>query len=212
MRVRDAVEEDGEVLGELADAPAEVMRNVVHDRTVRVAERPTSGDGTQGAEPSDANSGDAESDAESDTAEPDDTEPDNAESANAETDDDESRDDESRDDESRDDKSRGDESDDDAESATVVGFVGFDAKPGTVRVTYLRGTPEARERLLEEPVRFARKEGMAVEALVPESEAETKEVVEAAGFRRSGTGPRFEGGQTLEYRLEPSGRADSTRR
>ncbi|WP_135853255.1 hypothetical protein [Halorussus salinus] len=163
MRVRDAVEEDGEVLGELADAPAEVMRNVVHDRTVRVAERrsnderPSNGDG--GDEPSD-------------------------DSADGNDDSDEE----------------------------VVGFVGFDAMPGTVRVTYLRGTPEARERLLEEPVRFARKEGMAVEALVPEGETETKEVVEAAGFRRAGTGPRFEGGQTLEYRLEPSGRADSTPR
>lgn len=131
MRVRDAVEEDGEVLGELADAPAEVMRNVVHDRTVRVAEV-------------------------------------------------------------------------DGEDAEVVGFVGFDAMPGTVRVTYLRGSPEARERLLEEPVRFARKEGMTVEALVPEGETETKEVVEDAGFTRVGTGPRFDGGRTLEYRLDPA--------
>lgn len=137
MRVRDAVEEDGEVLGELADAPAEVMHNVVHDRTVRVAEK--SGDG-------------AESD------------------------------------------------DDDTE---VVGFVGFDAMPGTVRVTYLRGSREACERLLDEPVRFARKEGMSVEALVPENEQETRKVVEAAGFRQTGTGPRFEGGRTLEYRLDP---------
>jgi hypothetical protein len=199
MRVRDAVEEDGEVLGELADAPAEVMRNVVHDRTVRVAERPPSGDGTQSTEPSDANAGDGDSE----EAESDDVEADEAESANGETGDD---------DESDDGETGDDDESDDAENAAVVGFVGFDAKPGTVRVTYLRGTPEARERLLEEPVRFARKEGMAVEALVPESEAETKEVVEAAGFRRSGTGPRFEGGQTLEYRLEPSGRADSTRR
>ncbi|WP_276299529.1 hypothetical protein [Halorussus lipolyticus] len=140
MRVRDAVEEDGAVLGELADAPAEVMHNVVHDRTVRVAEEPADGETRS-------------------------------------------------------------EGEDDAE---VVGFVGFDAMPGTVRVTYLRGTREARERLLEEPVRFARKEGMSVEALVPEDEAETKAVVESAGFRQIGTGPRFDGGRTLEYRLEPA--------
>lgn len=136
MRVRDAVEEDGDILGGLADAPAEVMRNVVHDRTVRVAER--------------------------------ETEP--------------------------------DEGDDGA--SEIVGFVGFDAMPGTVRVTYLRGSRTARERLLEEPVRFARKEGMAVEVLVPEDEETTRDVVETAGFRRVGTGPQFDGSRTVEYRLD----------
>ncbi len=148
------------MLGELADAPAEVMRNVVHDRTVRVAEADADASGADDAGESDP------------------------------------------------------ESEDDAEDgeSTVVGFVGFDAMPGTVRVTYLRGTPEARERLLEEPVRFARKEGMTVEALVPEDETETREVVEAAGFRRTGTGPRFEGGRTLEYRFDPAAQADSARR
>ncbi|WP_115864785.1 GNAT family N-acetyltransferase [Halorussus litoreus] len=134
MRVRDAVEADGEALGDLASAPAEVMRNVVHDRTVRVAERES-------------------------------------------------------------------ESDDDSE---VVGFVGFDAMPGTVRVTYLRGSRDARERLLDEPVRFARKEGMSVEVLVPESETATADIVESAGFDRVGTGPRFDGGRTVEYRLGPT--------
>jgi hypothetical protein len=166
MRVRDAVEEDGEILGELADAPAEVMRNVVHDRTVRVAVRPSNG-------------GAPASDAHDDPAPEDDASADDGADGNDEQ---------------------------------VDGFVGFDAMPGTVRVTYLRGTPEARERLLEEPVRFARKEEMAVQALVPEDESETKEVVEAAGFTRSGTGPRFEGGQTVEYRLEPSSRTGSARR
>ena len=139
MRVRDAVEDDGEALGELAGAPAEVMRNVVHDRTVRVAER--------GSE-----------DEENDEADPE-----------------------------------------------IDGFVGFDAMPGTVRVTYLRGSKAARERLLEEPVRFARKEGMAVEVVVPENETETTDVVESAGFERSGGGPRFDGGRTLKYRLDPPG-------
>lgn len=141
MRVRDAVEEDGEALGDLADAPAEVMRNVVHDRTVRVAEREDDGE-----------------------------EPDGEEST--------------------------------SDGTEVVGFVGFDAMPGTVRVTYLRGSRAARESLLEEPVRFARKEGMAVEALVPEDEAGTREVVEDAGFERVGTGPRFDGSRTVKYRLD----------
>jgi len=142
MRVRDAVEADGDALGDLADAPAEVMRNVVHDRTVRVAER--------GAQDSD----------ETDDAE-------------------------------------------DERAPEIVGFVGFDAMPGTVRVTYLRGSRAARECLLDEPLRFARKEAMDVEVLVPESETTTVEVVEAAGFRRVGTGPRFEGRRTHEYRFDP---------
>jgi hypothetical protein len=137
VRVRDAVEDDDEALGEFADAPAEVMRNVIHDRTVRVAET----DGPDGESKADS-------------------------------------------------------------SSTVEGFVGFDADPEAVRVTYLRGSKAARERLLDEPVRFARKEGMAVEVLVPEREAETKTVVQNAGFERVGTGPRFENSRTVEYRLD----------
>lgn len=146
MRVRDAVEDDGEALGRLAVAPAEVMRNVVHDRTVRVAEQNAS-DGSD--------DGNGENDDESD------------------------------------------------ENGEIAGFVGFDAMPGTIRVTYLRGSKAARERLLEEPVRFARKEGMAVEVVVPETETATTEVVESAGFERAGRGPRFDDGQTLRYRLDP---------
>ncbi len=38
MRVRDAVEADAEAMAAIADAPPDVMRNLVHDRTVRVAE------------------------------------------------------------------------------------------------------------------------------------------------------------------------------
>ena len=38
MNVRDAVEADAERLAALTDAPTDVMRNLVHDRTVRVAD------------------------------------------------------------------------------------------------------------------------------------------------------------------------------
>ncbi|MFB6194489.1 MAG: hypothetical protein ABEI75_05435 [Halobaculum sp.] len=38
MRVRDAVEADAAALAAIADAPADAMRRVIHDRTVRVAE------------------------------------------------------------------------------------------------------------------------------------------------------------------------------
>ncbi len=39
MHIRDAVEDDAEAIAALADAPADVVRNLVHDRSVRVAER-----------------------------------------------------------------------------------------------------------------------------------------------------------------------------
>ncbi len=38
MEVRDAVEADATAMAAIADAPVDVMRNLVHDRTVRVAE------------------------------------------------------------------------------------------------------------------------------------------------------------------------------
>jgi hypothetical protein len=37
MNVRDAVEADADRLAALTDAPVDVMRNLIHDRTVRVA-------------------------------------------------------------------------------------------------------------------------------------------------------------------------------
>lgn len=38
MEIRDAIEADAERLASLTGAPTDVMRNLVHDRTVRVAE------------------------------------------------------------------------------------------------------------------------------------------------------------------------------
>lgn len=40
VEVRDAVEADAETLGAIVDLPADVLRNVVHDRTVRLAVTP----------------------------------------------------------------------------------------------------------------------------------------------------------------------------
>jgi hypothetical protein len=39
MEVRDAVEADADALSAIADVPADVLRNLIHDRTVRVAQR-----------------------------------------------------------------------------------------------------------------------------------------------------------------------------
>ena len=84
----------------------------------------------------------------------------------------------------------------------VRGFVAFDARPGVVHVTQLAGDHDAVARLLEEPVGFARREGMAVEAVVPESAGAVGAAVETAGFETVGAGPRFEGERTRRYRLE----------
>jgi hypothetical protein len=126
MEVRDAFEEDAPRLGELAEGPADVMRNLVHDRTVRVA----------------------------------------------------------------------------VEEEEVVGFVSFDAREGVVHVTQLAGPGDVCERLIEEPIGFAEREGMAVELLVPEDEETMREAAEAADFTTTGSGPAFAGTPTTRYRRE----------
>jgi hypothetical protein len=138
MEVRDAVEADADALAALADAPADVMRNLVHDRTVRVAEA----DDAAGGEATDSEEG-------------------------------------------------------------LAGFVSFDARDRTVHVTQLGGSRAACERLLAEPVRFARREGMDVECLVPADDEAVRGAVEAVGFADVGAGPRFEGRGTVRYRLDP---------
>ena len=127
MQIRDAVEADAERLAALVDAPPDVMRNLVHDRTVRIAER---------------------------------------------------------------------------DEDEIVGFVSFDARERTVHVTQLEGDSSTCDRLLEEPVRFAQGENMAVELLVPEPEDAIQTAATDAGFDRVGSGPRFDGTPTVKYRLE----------
>lgn len=124
MEVRDAVEDDADELAELADGPRDVLRNVIHDRTVRVAEA--------------------------------------------------------------DDR--------------IVAFVSFDARPGTVYVTQIGGDPDALERLLEEPIRFASGEDMSVELLIEEDAQSLVDVVLESGFDRVGRGPRFSDVGTVRFR------------
>lgn len=148
MHVRDAREADADALATMADAPADVVRNLVHDRTVRVAEA-VPDDGTVDAG-RDRYSG----------SEPDD----------------------------------------------LLGFVSFDAREGTVYVTQLDGSATACRRLLEEPIRFAERESMAVEALIQPGDGIVTDALSAAGFREEGTGPQFDGSQTIRFRLDgPSG-------
>jgi len=136
MRIRDALESDADALAAAIDRPRDVVRNMIHDRSVRVAVE----DG-------------------------------------------------------------GDESDGDDGAETVRGFVAFDVRGDTVHVTDFDGSGSTVERLFEEPRRFARREEMGVEVVIPNDE-ETSEVVEAAGFAAAGRGPRFEGRLTTRYRIE----------
>ena len=115
MEIRDAVEADAERMANLTGSPKDVMRNLVHDRTVRVAE----------------------------------------------------------------------------EAESVEGFVSFDAKDETVHVTQLEGDPELGERLLAEPRRFADREGMTVELLVPEDDENARTAAERAEFDEFGPGPQL---------------------
>lgn len=66
MHVRDAVEADADALATLVEVPVEVMENVVHDRTVRVAEADGSGDDADSGGSGDA---DGDGDRDTDTAE-----------------------------------------------------------------------------------------------------------------------------------------------
>lgn len=142
MDVRDAVESDADALSAIADVPSDVIRNLIHDRTVRVARR--------------------------------------------------------------DETTAGPNADTDEEGPDVIGFVSFDVRNGTVHVTQLGGTERACERLLTEPVRFATSEGMTVELLTVDDDEETRHAAEAAGFERDGTGPAFDGKETIRYRLDPT--------
>ena len=84
----------------------------------------------------------------------------------------------------------------------LAGFVAFDVRAGTVHVTDLAGTAPALGRLVEEPKRFAKREGMDVEAVVVDGEERRADALEAAGFTAAGPGPRFDGRATTRFRLE----------
>lgn len=144
MKVRDAVEGDAPALAALTDAPPTVLRNVIHDRSVRLLVEDTD-EGTWATE------GEAENGA------PD---------------------------------------------GEIHGFVSFDVRDGVVHLTQFGGDREACERLLAEPLRFARAEGLPVEALVGEDDDALQAALEDAGFQHLGQGPAFGGARTDRYRFD----------
>ena len=134
MRIRDALESDAEALAASTDRPEGVVRNMIHDRSVRVAAEGKEDDGDDG-------------------------------------------------------------------NSTVAGFVAFDVRGETVHVTDFDGGDEAIRLLFEEPRRFARREGMSVEVVVPNDER-TGDILEDVGFESAGAGPRFEGRETTRYAID----------
>ncbi|WP_313693099.1 hypothetical protein [Halorarum halobium] len=84
----------------------------------------------------------------------------------------------------------------------VLGFLSYDARDDTVHVTQFGGSKAVCARLLEEPLRFAASEGMAVELLVLDGEDEMREAAVEADFEEVGPGPRFDGERTTRYRLD----------
>jgi hypothetical protein len=173
MHIRDAVEADAAALAALAGAPRDVMRNLVHDRTVRVATDDHPEGDTEDGAGTGVGAGDGDGDADEHEDEDEDVES----------------------------FVRGDHDDGDGSDRGLLGFVSFDVRDGTVHVTQIGGDPDACERLLEEPVRFATREDLDAELLVAHDDGETRRAAESVGFRRRGSGPTFEGNQTVRYRL-----------
>jgi len=136
MEVRDAVERDATAMAALTDAPEPVLRNVIHERSVRVLVE------------------------------------------------------------------EGDEGEADGEADDVRGFVSFDAREDAVFVTQFGGDREACERLLAEPLGFARAEGLPVELVLREGDDAMRAAAAATGFEAAGSGPRFRGESTRTYRYE----------
>ena len=93
---------------------------------------------------------------------------------------------------------------DDTPVDAVGGFVAFDVRDGVVHVTNVEGDPDAVGRLFEEPVGFASREGMTVEAVLP-TDGTAADAAESIGFEAVGSGPRIDGASTTRYRFDPDG-------
>jgi len=91
----------------------------------------------------------------------------------------------------------------------VIGFVAFDARGDTVHVSDFDGDDEAVRRLLDAPLRFAAREKMALEIVVPTDD--DRQAVSEMGFEAVGSGPRFRGRETTRYRIEADDLDDDTK-
>jgi len=88
----------------------------------------------------------------------------------------------------------------DAGGDRVIGFVAFDARGDTVHVSDFAGENAVVRRLLDTPLRFAARERMSLEVVVPTDD--DRPVLSEMGFEAIGSGPRFRGRETTRYRID----------
>lgn len=82
----------------------------------------------------------------------------------------------------------------------LEGFLSYDTWNGTVHLSTLVGDRRVVDALLDEPRRFAEREGLPMEIIVPQGDDGLRAAVEAAGFEDHGEGPIFEGEASRRYR------------
>lgn len=87
---------------------------------------------------------------------------------------------------------------DDAE--TMRGFLAYEAIDDAVHVSALAGEPSVVDSLLAEPRRFAERESLPLEIVIPEDDTGLIDAVERAGFEAVGSGPRFDGTPSKRFR------------
>ena len=88
-----------------------------------------------------------------------------------------------------------------AEEAVIAGFLAFDAQTDAIHVTRIGGEDDAVRALLDDVIRYASRERLPVEAVVP-VDGSTAVALETKGFEGGERGPRFEGRATRRFRLE----------
>ena len=84
----------------------------------------------------------------------------------------------------------------------VTAAAAYDTWNGTVHLSTLVGDPEAFEALLEEPLRFAEREGCPVEIVVPADDTRLEGAVRRVGFEPVGPGPTVDGADSTKYRFQ----------
>lgn len=86
------------------------------------------------------------------------------------------------------------------DNGAVRGVVSFDISSDAVQITRLSGDRNRLEELLSEPLRYAAREDLATEMLLPRDARPTRELLEANGFVNVEAGPAFQNEETLRYR------------
>lgn len=91
----------------------------------------------------------------------------------------------------------------DAVEASIAGFLAFDPRPDAIHVSRIGGDEDAVHLLLDDAIQYAERESIPVEAVVPVG-GSAAVALETRGFKRVGSGPRFDGQETSRFHLDPS--------